>query len=75
MAERCDNSRSLPKKKRARHGFRYQMELNFDTIYLMLENSGLCICLISLYEDVTSCSGIFTGNTDAIVMNSCSCVN
>ena len=31
MAERCDNSRSLPKKKRARHGFRYQMELNFDT--------------------------------------------
>ncbi len=30
MAERCDNSRSLP-KKRARHGFRYQMELNFDT--------------------------------------------
>ena len=31
MAERCDNSRSLPKKKRARHGFRYQMELNFNT--------------------------------------------
>ena len=31
MAERCDNSCSLPKKKRARHGFRYQMELNFDT--------------------------------------------
>ncbi len=23
------NSRSLPKKKRARHGFPYQMELNF----------------------------------------------
>ena len=130
MAERCDNSRSLPKKKRARHGFRYQMELNLDTedakqafvaridrakrslaatargslpldsrelisvlldkleqeqeqagavperedlqsdkskVFPMLENSGLCvsIALISLYKDVTSCSGIFTGNTDA----------
>ncbi len=30
MAELCDYSCSQPKKKRARHGFRYQMELNFD---------------------------------------------
>ena len=98
MAERCDNSRSLPKKKRARrarHGFQYQMDDTEDAKQAFVARIDRAKCslaattrgsllisvlldkleqeqeqagavpereaaLISLYKDVTSCSGIFT---------------
>ena len=46
---------------------REDLQSDKSKVFPMLENSGLCvsIALISLYKDVTSCSGIFTGNTDA----------
>ena len=46
---------------------REHLQSDKSKVFPMLENSGLCvsIALISLYKDVNSCSGIFTGNTDA----------
>ena len=45
---------------------REDLQSDKSKVFPMLENSGLCVYMsIALYKNVTSCSGIFTGNTDA----------